>query len=128
MEEWRVIPGYPGFEVSDKGRVRTCGRTYVRRYGWSSGFGLWTAKPRILAQHLNGKPGYKYRAVNLCLGRGKVKIEKVHRLVCLAFKGLPPTPEHGVNHRDFDRFNNDQVNLEWATNAENMAHRYQKAA
>jgi hypothetical protein len=81
-----------------------------------------------LAQHLNGKPGYKYWAVNLCLGRGKVKIEKVHRLVCLAFIGPPPTPEHGVNHRDRNRLHNDRFNLEWATNTENMAHRYQKAA
>mmetsp|Transcript_36444 Transcript_36444/g.85579 ORF Transcript_36444/g.85579 Transcript_36444/m.85579 type:complete len:426 (-) Transcript_36444:64-1341(-) len=42
-----------------------------------------------------------------------------HRLVCTAWHGPPPTPEHTqVKHKDLDPFNNTPANLEWATPAE----------
>lgn len=31
-EQWRPIPGFDGYEVSDKGRVRS----YLRTHGWRS--------------------------------------------------------------------------------------------
>ncbi|KAJ1618906.1 hypothetical protein T492DRAFT_1089758, partial [Pavlovales sp. CCMP2436] len=41
------------------------------------------------------------------------------RLVCTAWHGPPPTPEHTqVKHKDLDPFNNTPANLEWATPAE----------
>lgn len=57
-------------------------------------------------------------------GRGKrPKLEKVHRLVALAF--LPkPTEEDiwEVNHRDGNKENNDVTNLEWVTRRGNIQH------
>jgi len=46
----------------------------------------------------------------------------VHRLVARAFLGDPPAEDAVVNHIDSDRANNRVANLEWATQAENVAH------
>lgn len=67
--------------------------------------------------YLNGyldKDGY--RIVNL-----KGKHLKVHRLVVIHFIPNPHNlPE--VNHKDFDRTNCDESNLEWTTHADNIRH------
>lgn len=44
--------------------------------------------------------------------------ERVHILVCTAFKGPRPSKEHTVDHLDGDKSNNTAVNLEWATKQE----------
>lgn len=44
----------------------------------------------------------------------------VHQLVCRAFHGEPPTPQHEPNHKDSDRTNNRADNLEWVTRKENL--------
>lgn len=46
----------------------------------------------------------------------------VHRIVCRAWHGPPPTPKHQVNHIDGDKTNNHPENLEWVTPTENMRH------
>ncbi|WP_449411892.1 HNH endonuclease signature motif containing protein [Methylobacterium komagatae] len=43
----------------------------------------------------------------------------VHRLVCEAFHGPAPTPEHQVAHADGTRWNARADNLRWATRTEN---------
>jgi len=60
---------------------------------------------------------------------GNVAINKknyyVHRLVCQAFHGDPPSEKHtDVNHIDLDRTNNKASNLEWVTRSENIKHSY----
>lgn len=56
----------------------------------------------------------------------KGRREYVHRLVCEAFNGPPPTPEHQVNHKNFNTRDNRPENLEWVTSEENAAHRDQR--
>lgn len=98
-EEWRVIVGWP-YEVSDQGRVRRLGR-----------------KP--LAPRPNGKG---YMRVTLCRP-GERRDHYIHRLVCAAFNGPPPTPEHEVDHDNEERGCNRATNLFWRTVAENRARR-----
>jgi len=49
---------------------------------------------------------------------------RVHRLVCLAYHGEPPTSNHCVNHKDGNKLNNKPDNLEWVTPSENSQHFY----
>lgn len=61
-----------------------------------------------------------YKCCKLVLN-GKVKIEKIHRLVAKVFI---PNPENKpqVNHIDGDKLNNNINNLEWCTASENQIH------
>ena len=53
------------------------------------------------------------------------KTYSVHRLVCRAFHGLPPSEAHAkVNHKDGDKSNNKLDNLEWCTRDENIQHEH----
>lgn len=58
--------------------------------------------------------------VNLTVG-GKTVKRRVHRLVCEAWHGLPPTSGHHAAHLDGNSSNNRQWNLAWATPKENNA-------
>lgn len=44
----------------------------------------------------------------------------VHRIVCVAFHGEPPTDRHVVDHIDTNRANNRPDNLRWVTRLENV--------
>ena len=50
----------------------------------------------------------------------------IHRLVCLAWNGLPPSDGkvYEPNHIDGDKHNNHRLNLEWMTRSENVQHAY----
>ena len=97
---WWFVKGFPEYEVSIHGEVRS-----HHRGG------------RILKPAPNHS-GY----LRVVLMRdGKKHNASVHRLVAEAFipnpKGLLE-----VNHRDFDKSNNAATNLEWVTRADNCAH------
>ena len=101
-EIWRSIKDYPGYEVSNLGRVRSFNFNRVRIKT------LITHKPTgYIAVYL-----YKHN---------KIKNAKVHRLVAQAFI---PNPENKpqVNHIDGDKTNNKADNLEWCTPSENQRH------
>lgn len=115
-ERWKKIPGFPNYEVSDFGRVKSIGR-YVLR---SSHPGFppvkhWQ-KERILSPRTNK---LLYPRVVLSNDAEKNREFKVHRLVAMAFVPNPLNkPE--VSHRDHNRTNNFYKNLKWATHEENM--------
>ena len=59
-----------------------------------------------------------YLRVQLYMGNGKGRTEKVHRLVAIAFIDNPDNlPE--VNHINHQRDDNRVENLEWVTHKEN---------
>ena len=99
MENWKVIDGYPAYEVSDLGRVRRI----------STG--------KVLKQS-NNVDGYKV----VTLYSNKVPRQfRVHRLVATAF--IPNYEDKPVvNHLDEVVYNNEASNLEWATVKENTNH------
>lgn len=112
-EEWRPVIGFPFYEVSNIGRVRSIDR--VVPHSWSGS--NYVRSGKLLAQHTD-RTGYP--SVNL-YRNGKMKIGRVHQLVAAAF--LPRIDgKNCVNHLDFNRGNNSVENLEWVTQKENMEH------
>jgi hypothetical protein len=98
-EIWRPVAGWPGYQVSDLGRVR--------------GLRGWVLKDR---RHTNG-----YLRVSLCKD-GKRTDAYVHRLVCGAFHGPCPAG-HECDHRNKVRSDNRLENLRWILPEANKAQR-----
>jgi hypothetical protein len=104
--EWRTIPGWPEYEVSERGDLRRVHAGQGTRHG------------RLLKPWRNRKTGY----LQISLWRGNCGYRTtVHHLVALAFSGERPSPKHVVAHNDGSRDNNHWTNLRWATQRENIA-------
>lgn len=115
MEVWKDIKGYEGYQVSNKGRIRTCNKT---TYSQLHGIRHW--KDRIIKQKTA-----QDKAMRVELWKdGKGKTVLVHRIVALTFLGEPPQPNMTVNHIDGNRKNNHVENLEWLSLADNIRHGY----
>lgn len=90
---WKRIIGYPDYEVSDTGLVRTIDGDVLKQQVYNN----------YLSVRLNNK------------------WEKVHRLVAIHF--IPnPDNKPVVNHNDFNTYNNHSYNLQWMTHQENVNH------
>lgn len=96
-EIWKEIENYPGYYVSNRGRVRSTRQ-----------------RERILRA---APDTYGYPIVRLCNACGK-KTRTVHRLVAQAFI---PNPENKkeVDHINTIRNDNRVENLRWTTRSEN---------
>lgn len=105
VEEWRIVESRPAYAVSSFGRVRR----------EVSGKGAKVGK--ILKQLVEKRKYSNYISVNL----GQGKHWSVHVLVCSAFHGSKPSPQHEVAHWDGNGENNTPNNLRWATRKENKA-------
>lgn len=99
MVEWRTIPGFEKYEVSDTGLVRN-----PKRGG-------------VLSLFID-RDGYA--AVNLYDANMKRHFSRLARLVAIAFHGPPPTPKHQAAHWDGSKRNDVPSNLRWATCKENQ--------
>lgn len=105
--------------VSSLGRVRTVDRNspYV------GGRGHVYHDRMIRARILRGTDAHNgYRRVHLADGAGAKAHAYVHRLVALAFLGVPPDGKEHVNHKDGNPANNAVANLEWCCARENLTH------
>lgn len=106
MERWvqiNVDGTLIGYEVSNHGNVRD----------------MFSREPR--PQYERGKKGYqKYLSVSLPIN-GRYRNCSIHRLVATAFI---PNPDNlpQVNHKDTDKQNNYDWNLEWNSQKENINH------
>ncbi len=96
-EEWKPIPGFPQYEASSFGRIRNV------RLG------------RILAGTTTLKG---YIQVNVRAERGR-KSAAVHRLVALAFIGLPPR-RYVCHHINAVKDDNRPQNLVWLSIGQNV--------
>lgn len=96
-EEWKTIKYATNYEVSNLGNIRHKGKAKP-------------LKPYISA---NG-----YYRVCLITNEKQVKHKFVHRLVAETF--IPnPLNKSDVNHKDYNKLNNNLTNLEWMTRSEN---------
>ena len=105
-EQWRDVPGHPGFQASSWGRVRVLPYAQIMPYG-----GIrtrWVSPTHGLIDD-QGRP----------IVIIKRKTYRVHRLVALAFLG-PSRGRPVVLHLDEDPTNNDPRNLAWGTQKQNL--------
>lgn len=108
-ETWKPIAGYEGFyEVSDRGNVRSLGRTDTLGRLRSG---------RAMKQKVTARG---YRVVGLTAAGEATRFHQVHRLVLEAFVG--PAPDGMVAcHWDDAPGNNVLSNLRWDTASANYA-------
>jgi len=104
-EIWRKIPFHDAYDISNYGRLRSYKNN---RHG-----GL--KNPKILEGTIQLR-GYRQYFLDK-------KPILAHRLVLMAFKGLPPTPQHEACHNDGKTTNNHIENLRWDTHANNLLDR-----
>lgn len=110
----RPIPGYEGFyEVSACGRVFSLPRTVEVTRGRRPHRRF--VEGRELRQQTDR---YGYSIVTLNRDRESTAMG-VHRVVCLAFHGEPPSEGMHAAHKDGVKDNNTPANVRWATVAEN---------
>jgi hypothetical protein len=117
--EWRQIPGFPGYEASSTGLIKSTARIAERLH-----MGTPTRQPireRILTQWMrrdkNGRPVCMMTGVSI---KGKNIVVRVHRLILAAFVG--PCPNGLVCcHNNGDPTNNRLENLRWDTEKSNSA-------
>ncbi|WP_079582798.1 NUMOD4 motif-containing HNH endonuclease [Mycobacteroides abscessus] len=116
LENWLPVMGYPGYEVSDQGRVRSLDRQVRSRWGTPK-----TLRGKFLSQTLIGGSGESGRYPGCVLYRdGKRRQVAVHVLVLETFVG--PRPDGMVGcHRDDIPTNNHLSNLYWGTQAQNVS-------
>ena len=114
-EIWKDIPGYEGYyQVSNFGRVKSLERKEVKNQ--------YSAE-RILKP---GRSSNGYLTVVLSLNKNK-ESKTIHTLVASAFLNhIPNGYKLVVNHKDFNRQNNNLNNIEIVTHRENTNHKHLK--
>lgn len=118
MEEiWKNIEGYPNYQVSNMGRVKSLEKTitYSTNNRWGECECKRFCEEKILKNYLS-KRGYY--VVNLSQN-GKSTQFKVHTLVAQAFISNPDNKPQ-IDHINTIRTDNRVENLRWVTNKENM--------
>lgn len=118
MEEiWKDIENYNGiYQISNLGNIKSLGRKVIQKNGK-----VIYLKTRILKPVIT-KNGY----LQTILSKSKKTERKyVHRLVAQAFiENYNEKLE--VNHKDFNRLNNNLNNLECITHAENYKYSFNR--
>lgn len=112
-EEWRKVPGYKYYEVSNMGRVRSIERYILCKNGVTKRFNATLIK-------LGTSAGYP--SVGL-YEDGIGKSVKVHILVARAFLGERPKG-YEVRHKNGNRMDSRLSNLEYGTHGENILDNY----
>ncbi len=108
--EWRPIPDYPGYEVTEYGIVRSIPRTVLTRNGK-----LLPVRGKVL----NPNPDARgYLRVHVVSSDGRNRQIGIHALIAYAFIGPRPDGMQ-VCHNDGNNQNNHVSNLRYGTQAEN---------
>ena len=108
-ETWKPIPGYPHYEVSDHGRVRSIPRTAHGR----------TYRSVIMSTRVSNRG---YILVDVRDAQGKKQTRSMHTLVLEAFTGPRPRGYEACHANDIPA-DNRLENLRWDAPPENVADR-----
>jgi hypothetical protein len=112
-EQWRAIDGFPDYEVSSEGRVRSGARGVANRWG------TLTQRPARVLRPVLDSDGY----LRVSLYRDRRLTQRpIHHLVLEAFVGPRPSGTQ-TRHDDGNRKHNAAGNLNWGTPLENSADR-----
>ena len=111
-EIWKEIKGFPYYEVSNMGNVRSIDRVVTKKNNVKANIKSIQLTPQISAKGYVCVPLYKNH---------KIKMARIHRLVA---KEFIPNPNNlpQVNHIDGIKTNNCVENLEWCDNRHNQLH------
>ena len=120
-EIWKDIPEYEGlYQVSNLGRIKSLERKV--RSSTKDGFRI--VKEKILTPYDNGRG---YLIIRLSK-QGKVKSLSVHQIVAITFLGhVPNGMKYVINHKDYNKQNNNATNLEIITQRENTNKKHLKS-
>jgi len=116
-EVWRDIDGFAGYQISNKGRVRSF---RLHNVGQIHGCDRIGDTCRIMNTKSDDGNGY----LKVMLRKnGKGYCRKIHRLVAEAFI---PNPDglNSVNHINNNKSDNRAENLEWMEHGENVSKSY----
>ena len=112
-EVWKDVKEFLGYyQVSNLGRCRSVERTVT----FSDGR-VRTYKSKILKPFIS-KHGYPTATLSY---KGKNFKRRVHRMVAETFLE-PKEGDVEVNHKDGNKLNNAESNLEWITHSDNLTH------
>ena len=123
IEEWKTIPNFYDYEVSNLGRVRSKDRIVSQRNSkFKTGIQHRKFKSKILNQFINSHKG-KYPHYYLTLRKDRKSFKwLVHRLVLVSFVGDCPAGMQCC-HNDGNGLNNNLNNLRWDTPSNNQLDR-----
>ena len=121
-ELWKDIPGYPGYQASTLGRIRS----FWRKKHQEKGYGTYRALsdvPRVLPTSDDGNGYQKLMIRNY---KNEAKCKKVHRLIAETFL------EHDDDQDTVDhikpgpegKLDNSITNLRWISRRENIQKAY----
>ena len=122
-EIWKSIPGFPFYEASNHGRIRTIPRV-AKRVSKNGNRSDMHLKSRILTpqrHRYNKKTGRPAAMLLRLLDESETyKTVYVHHMILFAFVG-PKPDEMECCHYDGDASNNRLENLRWGTSKDNSA-------
>lgn len=115
---WKNIKGYEGwYQVSNTGKIRSMDRTITY---WNKKYNCFVnqkTKGKIIKPTDNGSG---YLTVHLRVNKHR-KMFYIHRLVAETFL-INDENKKEINHKDYNKYNNNVDNLEWVTRQENVNH------
>jgi len=116
MEIWKNIKNNQNYQVSNLGNIKSLKRLV------NTNFGQRTVNERLLKQSYD-KDGYCILCLNI---EDKRKTYRIHRLVAEHFITNENDNYDTVNHKDFNKRNNNVDNLEWVSNMDNTRHYHKR--
>lgn len=112
--EWKTIPGYSDYEISDNGEIRSLERT--KKYKSGRVIELKSKSKKLRKHPING-----FLMTDLVDDKGKRNTVYPHKALALAFiKNNQPRKQKIVIHIDGDISNNHISNLRWSSYSESI--------